>query len=245
MTRYTGMLSNIGMTSVVHAPDVVEVRWDCLAGGRIFRRQATEYVLGSLVVLSRLLLPGRKDLPVAVNFSHARPDSPRHAREYVAFFQCPVYFERPVSSVLIPAAAVRAKLRHGDAFVKDLMERHAATLLRQRTVSASLADEVKHLVAAMILEGVPAKDAVAEQLGMSSRSLHRKLQEMGTSYRDLLDDVRLEIARERLHASGSAGEISDGLGFSNRQAFLRWFKQKTGKTPSEYRNDTQGQGASS
>jgi AraC-like DNA-binding protein len=237
LVRYNGLLSNIGNTSIVHAPGSVEVRWECSAGGRVFRQQATEYVLGAAVTLIRLLIPGRSDLPQCVNFAHPRPASPRYAREYVSYFRCPVYFERPESSIVLPAVALKTKLRHGDAFVRELMERHAANMLKQRGSHSSIPDEVSHLIRAMIVDGVPGKDAIAAQLGMSGRNLHRKLREAGTSYHAQLDQVRLEIAREHLALPDeSSGEISDHLGFSTRQAFLRWFKQSTGKTPTEYRN---------
>jgi AraC-like DNA-binding protein len=239
ITRYSGLLSNIGKTSIVHAPDATEVRWECVAGGRVFRRQATEYVLGSFVTLGRLLMPDRHDMPKAVTFMHAGPDTPKHARAYVAFFQCPVYFNKPTSAVVIPAQALKTKLRHGDAFIKSLLERHAANMMKHRTTDSSLSDEVSHLVKAMILDGVPTKDMVAAQLGMSGRSLHRKLEDAGTSYREILDQVRLDIASERLKlATDSTTDISDGLGFSTRQAFLRWFKHRTGKTPGEFRTET-------
>lgn len=236
LVRYNGLLSNIGNTSLVHSPGSVEVRWECLAGGTVFRRQATEYVLGAAVTLLRLLIPGRPDLPVCVNFAHARPASPRHAREYVSHFCCPVYFEQPASSLVLSVSALKIPLHHGDAFVREMMERHAADRLRHRNQPSSVPDEVRHLIRAMIANGVPGKDAIALQLGMSGRSLHRRLQDAGTSYQAQLDQVRMEIARERLaHPDASSIEISDSLGFSTRQAFLRWFKQGTGLTPSQYR----------
>jgi len=235
--RYAGvLLSNVARASVVRARGVVEVQWQPLVGSRIFRREIADYVLGTFVVMGRLLLPGRNDLPIAVNLAHARPAAPAQLRGYISFFRCPVYFDRPFNSIVIPTAAMTAKLPHGDAFLKNLLERHAASLIRQQSAAPSLLDDVKHLLAAMILEGVPTKDKVAAQLGMSSRNLQRKLQEMGLSYRLVLDEVRLAAAKERLAATASAGEISDSLGFSTRQAFLRWFKQRTGKTPSGYRS---------
>lgn len=235
--RYNGLLSNIGHTSLLRAPGSVEVRWECRAGGRVFRQLATEYVLGLLVVLARLLIPDRQDLPLSVNFSHRRPVSAATARDYVSFFQCPVYFEQACSSAVIPAAALNIRLRHGDAFIREMMERHASNLLKQRTQTPSLPDEVQHLIRAMIIDGVPSKDAIAAQLGMSGRSLHRKLQQTGTRYQELLDQVRLDIARERLtEGTDSSAEISGCLGFATRQAFLRWFKQRTGKTPTAYRS---------
>lgn len=234
--RYAGvLLSNVATASVVRSRGVVEVRWEPFAGSEVFRREFADYVLGTFVVIGRLLLPGRKDLPVSVHLAHPRPASAAQAREYVSFFRCPVHFDQPANAIVIPAAAIAAKLPHGDAFVKQLLEQHAANLIRQQSTAPSLVEDVKHLLGAMILHGVPAKDRVAAQLGMSSRNLQRRLQEMGASYRQVLDEVRLAAAKERLAAAASAGEISDSLGFSTRQAFLRWFKQRTGKTPSEYR----------
>jgi AraC-like DNA-binding protein len=242
--RYNGLLSNIGTVSVVFGPGTVEVCWECSAGGYAFRRQATEYVLGGLVVLSRLLLPEHADIVKAVNFSHPRIENSERIREYFLFFHAPVYFDKRVSSVVLPASVLKMKLRHGDVFIKDLLEQHAQNLLRKRKQEFSLPEEVRHLIDAMLLDGAPTKDMIAAQLGMSGRSLHRKLQEMGSSYRKIMDQARFDIAHARLcDGNDTINEISEFLGFSSHQAFLRWFKQCTGKTPGEYRNKKQNDGA--
>lgn len=234
--RFSGLLSNIGRTSVVHAPGLVEVRWECLAGGPAFRRQAGDYVMGAFVVLARLLVPESERLLRSVNFPHPRPDDAARSREYFDFFRVPVHFDRPLASVVLSAEALKLRLHHGDALIKDLLERHAQELLRQRAQARSLPDDVQRLVAAMTLDGIPTRDMVAQQLGVSSRSLHRKLQEAGTSYREILDSVRLRLAHERLlGSSDSIADIAACLGFSSHQAFLRWFRDCTGHTPGEFR----------
>ncbi len=238
VVRYNGLLSNIGKTSLLFGPGTVEVCWECSAGGSAFRRHATEYVLGAFVVVARLLVADEGDALRSVNFAHGRPDDADRVREYFSFFRCPVHFGRERASVVLPASAMKARLRHGDAFIKDLLEQHAQNLLRQREHETSLADEVRHLIEAMILDDIPTKDMVAQQLGISGRSLHRKLQNAGSSYREILDEVRLGIAHRRLREStDSINEIAEHLGFSSHQAFLRWFKQVTGKTPGEYRKE--------
>ena len=239
VVRFNGLLSNIGRTSLAFGPGTVEVRWECTAGGENFRRHATEYVLGVFEVLASLLLPrGQEHFLQAVNFAHARSDAPAHMREYFAFFGCPVYFGRPHSSLVMPASALKLKLRHGDALLKEVLEQHAQNLLQRRQLPGSPADAVRRLIAAMLVDGMPTKDMVAEQLGMSARSLHRKLQEAGTSYRAVLDEVRLANAHRRLcEGNDSINVIAEALGFSSHQAFLRWFRQSTGQTPGEYRRE--------
>lgn len=234
--RFSGLLSNIGRTSVVHAPGLVEVRWECLAGSELFRRQATDYVLGAFVVLARLLVPASESHLRMVHFPHGRPPDPERSREYFAFFRVPVHFDRPQASVVLGADVLKLRMQHGDAFLKELLERHAQQLLRAREQAASLPDDVRRLLTALLLAGVPTRDMIATQLGMSSRSLHRKLQDAGTSYRHLLDQVRLDLARARLgQADASISALAEQLGFSSPQAFLRWFRQHTGMTPGEFR----------
>ncbi|HWU68256.1 MAG TPA: AraC family transcriptional regulator [Stenotrophobium sp.] len=239
-TRYNGLLSNIGRTSIVPVPGGVQLCWECVIGGEALRRQATEYVLGALVVLARALLAGHRDFLQAVHFAHARPVGPDRVREYSSFFQCPVYFEKPVSALMIPARTLKIRMRHGDAFIKQALEQHARTMLRQRHHATSLPDEVAQLIRVMIMDGAPGIDTIAGQLGISGRSLHRKLQAAGSSYRQILDQVRLELARGRLDAGmDSIRQISELLGFSSQQAFLRWFKQTAGQTPGDYRKHRQ------
>lgn len=235
VVRYNGLLSNIGRTSVTHAPGQVELRWDCLAGSPLFRRHASEYVVGTFVVLSRLLAPPGHAFPTAVHFTHARPDHPERIREYFNFFQCPVHFGQPSTAVIAPAELLQVRLPFGDAVLMNLLEKHANNLLQQRADAPSFVDDVQRLLKALILAGTASKENVALQLGTSPRSLHRRLQALSTTYRELLDTVRAELAREQLAGVAPITDIGERLGFSSRQAFMRWFRQVTGATPSQYR----------
>lgn len=237
-TRYNGLLSNIGKSSVLFTPGTVQVCWECSAVSAPLKRHATEYVLGAFSVLARMLLPEKKDVLQAVHFAHTKPEDPSLIGEYFSFFKCPVYFDKPASCVVFASSILKTKMRHGDAFMKDALDHHAQNILKQRKEAVSLPDEVHHLIGAMIVDGVPTLDMVAEQLGTSDRSLHRKLKDLGTGYREILDQVRLELSQARLREStDSVSQIASYLGFQSHQAFLRWFKHSTGKTPGEYRKE--------
>ncbi len=236
--QFNGLLSNIGEFSIEHHPGTVELRWKCLAGSEAFQRQAHEYVIGALVVLARFLLPEEKELPLFVNFPHPRPEDSAHNRGYFTFFRCPVYFDKEAASATIPARLMDVRMPHGDAYIKNLIEQHAETTLRERALEYSLSHEVRHLIKGMIIDGVPTKEMVAIQLGMSGRTLQRKLDEHGTSYRELLHLVRLDLTHEYLNdPKTSVDNIAGRMGFASRQAFLRWFKQSTGYTPTQYRKE--------
>lgn len=235
--RFSGLLSNIGKLTLTRRPGAVDLAWQCLAGGPAFQRQATEYVLGALVRLSRFLLPGQRQFPVAVSFIHSPPEDAGLRRAYFTFFNCPVHFDQPQSSITIPVSALNTRMPYGDSHLKSLLEQHAAELLRQRQAPADLVKDVRQLVRTMLSDGPPSREAVAGQLGMSARSLHRKLELAGTQYGEELKAVRLELALDLLQQDVelSLREIAERLGFSTQQAFLKWFKQSTGRTPGSYR----------
>jgi AraC-like DNA-binding protein len=235
ITRFNGLLSNFGHTSLRHTPGEVHIQWDCRAGGDTFRRHATDYVLGSFVVLGRALLYGKSGIPGHVNLAHPAPRNSALLVHYHALFRCPVYFDQPVSELVLPVQYLSVHLRHSDALVREALERHAEELLRKHDRS-NLTEDVRELIAAMLTDTPPGKEVVARQLGMSSRSLHRALQKAGSSYQQLLDEARIVRARELLASTGMAvEEVALKVGFQSRQSFIRWFKDETGTTPGDYR----------
>lgn len=237
LVRFNGLLSNIGTTSLAFGPGSVTLNWHCTAGSPAFRRHATEYVLGSFVVFARLLLPDHAELPRAVHFVHAQPAGTDARRDYFSFFRCPVFFGEATSGVTIPAGLLNARLPHGDAALNALLQQHTLNLLQARSHPSRLQDDVRRLILVMMSRGIPTRDLVARQLGTSERSLHRHLQEAGTSFRALLDDARLDVARQQLaEGTNTVSDVAERLGFGSHQAFLRWFKHLTGMTPGEFRS---------
>jgi AraC-like DNA-binding protein len=97
-----------------------------------------------------------------------------------------------------------------------------------------------HRVKAGIIDSLPsgpvANEKVARELGMSVRSLQRRLAEAGTSFRDLLDTSRQEMAQSYIREPEiELVEIAFLLGFSDQSAFSRAFKRWTGNSPNEVR----------
>ncbi len=88
------------------------------------------------------------------------------------------------------------------------------------------------------LEQVPSMDEIAETLHMSSRTLNRRLKEMGTNYKELISDVRKNKAMVLLtNPNYSVDEVAYSLGYSNASNFTKAFKLWTGNTPSVYRKE--------
>jgi len=216
---------------------MVLCRWDCKSSDPLFVRHATEYLLGSWMnrLIQLVALP-KSGVVQAVYFRHSAPENPALLSDYEAVFQCPVYFNKPVSALLIPSPIMSMPLRHPNPELREMLERHARLLLSEIKTQPSLIEVVRSRLRNLLIQGHASRDALAEQLGMSGRHLHRQLQEAGSSYREIMDELRFEIAKASLRDPKLfLEEISHHLGFQETSAFTRWFRTVSGQTPSEYR----------
>jgi AraC-like DNA-binding protein len=99
----------------------------------------------------------------------------------------------------------------------------------------SLTERVRELLAAQLPHG-PSLGQIARQVSMSERTLARHLEDEGTTYKALLEDLRRRLALRYVRRSELPfAEIAGLLGFSQAAAFHRAFRRWTGKTPLEYR----------
>ena len=119
----------------------------------------------------------------------------------------------------------------------ELLEHHAQQQLRRLPGAEDFSAEVRRVLGATLRRGDARISAVAKELAMSGRSLQRRLNAEGSSFREELDRVRSELA-VRLLSEGEADvrEVAYLLGFSEPSAFHRAFKRWTGTTPAAYRN---------
>jgi AraC-like DNA-binding protein len=108
----------------------------------------------------------------------------------------------------------------------------------------TLADHVRIVLGDTMCEGRPSIAKVARTLGMSARTMQRRLGQLGTSYQDVLDEVRRRSARHFLAETNLAvGEIAFLLGFEEVNSFTRAFQAWEQTTPARWRDDVSGRGS--
>src|SRR5262245_502121 len=191
-----------------------------------------ENALASAVVMARRMT--REALPVdAVYFRH---EAPREVAEYAELFQGPVTFAAPVDAVLIPLASLDAELIQADSALASILERHVQLLLGASSGPQSLQARIARLLGSELAGGYAGASQVARRLRMSPRTLRRSLQDEGCTFREVLSDVRRELAFRYLRDRDvPIGEVAFLVGFSDANAFHRAFKRWTGTTPGEFR----------
>ncbi|MEW5851780.1 MAG: AraC family transcriptional regulator [Myxococcota bacterium] len=195
-------------------------------------RMANEAALAEILHAARTLT--QQDLvPARVAFAHPAPKDTRAHRE---FFRCRVDFGAPAHDLSFGAGAVSMSLPKADPQLGAFLHGLANDALAKRHEPETFMDQVRQRLAETLQKGVPELPELATQLAMSERTLRRRLEEEGTSFRELLDDTRARLAKGYLQDSNiPLSEVAFLLGFSEPSAFHRAFKRWTGMTPAAAR----------
>lgn len=175
--------------------------------------------------------------PIRASFTHERANDRQEVFEYLG---CPVEWSTDRNEIEFRQSDLALGLRTSDqrllSVLNDSVER-AVKYLAQGS-SASLM-EIRDVVVKQAARGRPTSDAVAKTLGISNRTLSRRLANEGTDFRTLLDGTREALALEYLKdVNMSFGEIAYLLGFADPSSFSAACKRWTGKTPTELRKAT-------
>jgi len=161
----------------------------------------------------------------------------RRQRDYETFFGCPVSFNAPRSQIRFDAAVLDTAMPMQDAETSAVCQHQCQLLLARMSNSSGVIEQVRQLIVAR--PGFfPDIDYVAQKLHMTSRTLRRRLAAEGSSYQQILADVRYALAREYLATSSlPLEEIASMLGYSSPGNFTYAFKRWHGSPPRQYRQE--------
>lgn len=219
-------LADIGLDDTSERPSV-RYHWKPGLGISIPTR---EYAVGTIVRASRALGPHSWG-PEEACFAYPPPD---HADDYEGILEVPVRFDASHDAVVFSASMLSDPNPTSDPALVLALERHARELLAKLPLSDDLPSRVRNEIASLLPSGTSA-DAVAATLRMSARTLRRRLEAENTSYMQILDEVRCELARRHLaEEQRGVEQVAFALGFSDGSAFHKAFRRWTGKSPTDF-----------
>ena len=232
MERYHNVYSEGVRRSVRPQGDQVALVIDVLEPDAIGLPQPLELALSANHRQISSLLGALPQLSY-VELSHPRVGP---AAVYRRFLGAPVRFGAARNATVFPKALLATPIRAADRRLLDILKRQADEALRQRHGDGDLRDAVRNVVAPRLRSGVPTIGDVARELGMSSRTLARRLRDDGATYRGVLNTLRQQLAVRYLHDSRhSQAQIAYLLGFTDVSSFSHAFKRWTGSSPSQFR----------
>ncbi|BES72025.1 AraC family transcriptional regulator [Marinobacter nanhaiticus D15-8W] len=232
---YEKLVGDMGITQFFVQDDQMHLVWQCAYTDPVVRPQMIDNVIASWISYARWLGDEPDTAPLAVHLERRSPGT-EYEPAYRARWGCPVYFEATDNRVVAAKSLLDIPLRQPDPNLRRALEAHAQTQMAGMESHTALLTRVQNVIRHQLLQGVSRQDIVAEQLGMTSRTLQRKLSLEGSSYQKLLDTVRQSLAEDFLgNTDLPIPEIAFRLGFSETTSFHRRFKNRAGMTPGEYR----------
>jgi len=191
-----------------------------------------ECAISTLIQVTRDII-GIPASPISVEFINP---TPADIAPYEAFFGCPVLFNQTRSRVIFPKQWMALPLRQSDAVLQQLLADQVDQLMAQLPRENQLIEQVRRHIANTGASAEGHVSQLAKQLAMTERTLHRRLDALGTSYRQIREDTLGHLAEEYLRDHRlTLTEITQMLGFSEQSAFSRAFKSWRGISPLAWR----------
>ncbi len=188
----------------------------------------------SLIFIGRWLT--KKEFAAArVNFKFSEPF---YTSEYKPIFNAPVFFQQPQNEIIFKNDVLDYKIDTADKNLLQTFTDYANGILDKLNESTHITDGVKNTVRDLLKGESPSIEKTARKLGMSRRTLQRRLQEEGTTYHAILEEERKSMAMSYVGKSQlNISEIAYLIGFLDLSSFYRAFKRWTGAAPQAYRDE--------
>jgi AraC-like DNA-binding protein len=230
--RYLPAWTNVGFFRLDIDGPVAHFQWEYSRVSLPDSRHDCETSMATVVGLNRLC-SGARWTPREVWFQHAKPkDTGEHAR----IFRAPVRFGMPSNALLLDRTLLDVPLKTARPSEHRAACAAAERLLATAREAASFSQSVISLVRQQLAVGSVEEQDVARRMGVSRRTLQRKLMQESSSFRQLVRQARQDLSEYLLlGTNATATETAYALGFSEPSVFHRAFSRWHGIPPQAYR----------
>lgn len=230
--RYESLAHDLGRS--VLALEGATARYGWLSHYPGASRHLVESVYAGIRVFGSWMA-GRSLMAHSMHFTHPDPGIDR--TEYLRVLGVVPEFGAAANSAVVDAALLAMPVPNADTSLFPVLRQHADRLLEQRAASSDcLVAQVRAALAPRLHRGEARLAPVAAELGLSARTLQRKLAEAGASFQGVLDGVRYDLARDYLlRRELGLADIAILLGFQEQSAFTHAFREWSGMNPGAWR----------
>jgi AraC-like DNA-binding protein len=231
--RYNGLV-NEGILVGFKAGRATTITFSYVGVKRRTDRQQIEFWLTSMVRMCRQLT-NRRLIPSRIRLAHHREKTPADFR---SFLGREITFGSHVDEVVFTEPVQSMPVVSADPHLNKLLTRYCdEALAHRRTNDASLRSDVENVIAPLLPHGSAWAGEIARRLGMSHRTLARRLSSEMLTFSGILDELKADLARRYLSDDKlPISQIAWLLGYSEVSAFTHAFKRWTGTTPRRSRN---------
>lgn len=238
LVRYLGTLIEGIQARLVVDPETVTLS---VSLSDVPVERARQLQEGGVLVLLRMLRRLVGDdawTPQAVAFAHAAPaDTAEHRR----VFGGEPLFDASANEIRFAPKVLGVSVPDADRSRLPVVEQRLREVLRDEPEDEPWLAELRVQIAGRLCDGHPSLVDLAPRVGMSARTLQRRLAERNIVYRDLVQEARRRLALRYLERGDTdLTEIAFLLGYSELSAFAHAFRRWTGRSPGAYRRAASG-----
>lgn len=231
--RYARVLTNVAFYEVEETEDDVWFHLHRHGERRLGLRLSNEATLASVAAISREIAPA----PLTFEGVYLKHDAPASTDAHERYFGCPIHFRAGRDALRLSVETSRHPNRLGDPAISAFFDAHLEGELSRVGEEAPLEHQVRIRIAQALSQGGPRITDIAAGMGVSPRSLQRRLAERGYAFQTLVDEARRDLAEQLLGGTDyPLAEVAFLTGFSEQSAFNRAFKRWAGQTPRAFRS---------
>ena len=210
--------------------DVAMLTYDAFEPGLEATDQTGAGAVAMMLNVMRTLC-GPDFRPIEASFGHRRPADIEPFRK---FFKVPLYFDAEHYALVFSRDWLDVRPPGADDELQQLLQKQVDVL--ESRYSLAFPDQVRQVLRSALVTGYFSESEIAALFSMHSHTFRRRLDASATSFHELVDECRFEMAREMLlNTSLSVSEISASMGYSRASSFIRAFRRWSGVTPGEWR----------
>jgi AraC-like DNA-binding protein len=230
--RYS-VVTNEGVRLDFRLNSTATIALDYVKVDRRSDRHQIEFWMVALMRICREVTDTRL-APLQLKLKHFRIGTPA---EFKSFFGNDVEFDADADEIIFSAPSASLPITGRDLYLNKLLRQYADEALAHRPgPRAGIRKDVEAIISQVLPHDGASVSEVARQLGMSSRTLSRKLSEQGATYSEILDELRAALAQGYLSDCDlPVSEIAWLLGYREVSSLTHAFNRWTGMTPRQFR----------
>jgi AraC-like DNA-binding protein len=233
--RYQSTIHNQGIQiTYQESNNKVSVIFEHVGVARLNDRHQIEFFVVILLRLCRQLT-GRDLSPLAIKLIHRRNQLPTALK---SIFGCDIAFGSDLDEITYAQSLKTTSVVNADPYLNNLLVKYCEEALSDRRVgSGTWRLKVENAIAPLLPHGQAAIAEVAQRLGVSRRTLARRLASEGHTFGEILDRLRFDLAKRYLHERDlQISNVGWLLGYQETSAFYHAFRRWTGRTPTQVRS---------
>ncbi len=231
------LVGDMGVTTLEQQGDYFKIGWSCQFPNKLVHRHMIDNCLASWLTFARYLT-NNHGCPIQVSLTRTEP-SLQQAIQYQELFNCPVMFNQNSDTIIFNRSLLELPLNKGDKQLLSTLEKHATRIITNLEQKNSIIEQTQILIQQNLASGKITQQNIAKLLGMSDKTLQRRLKAENEKFKNLVNKIRLQQAKQLLNElTLTIDQISINSGFAEPRSFYRWFQKLSQQTPGQYRKNS-------